>query len=463
VRATGTPGRADHRTALWTGVAVLLWLALQVGVAARVQQQDPSRAIAPDTPSYERTALALLADGRFWTAPGSGEPQVHRTPGYPALLAATYAVVGRSPIAVVAIQLVMSGVILILASRLASGTGAAARWTALAILGLDVTFFASAQYLLTETFFTLQLVLFVLLWTAMRDPAAPGSRHLALAAAAGFVLAAMALTRPIAYYLPPLVALVTVLLARRDGWTGRRIWTGVAALLLPAVLILGIWQARNLWVSGSGTFSQITNVSLLIYRAADVVARRDGIPLEVARGQLYRGIQEQYPHLAGARLLDAGGAQARRILLTHPLLTTGGMVDGLARMMLVPGENALLELLGVDQTSGPAGDLVRLDLPSFVRKWVVERPAEFSLFAFALAHLALVYVLVAIALWRRPPEAPGSRDLVVVAVVLAAYLVALSSGPEAYPRFRVPIAPLLAILAGLGCQHLEPRRPAVRP
>jgi hypothetical protein len=69
-------------------------------------------------------------------------------------------------------------------------------------------------------------------------------------------------------------------------------------------------------------------------------------------------------------------------------------------------------------------------------------------------HLALVYALVAIALWRRPRGARGVRDLVVLAVTLAAYLAVLSSGPEAYPRFRAPIAPLLAILAGLGAQRL---------
>ena len=35
--------------------------------------------------------------------------------------------------------------------------------------------------------------------------------------------------------------------------------------------------------------------------------------------------------------------------------------------------------------------------------------------------------------------------------MLIAYFVAVSSGPEAYPRFRAPIVPLLAMLAGVGC------------
>ena len=65
------------------GAAVALFLAIQVGVAAWVHHQDPRRALAPDSASYEKSALALLVDGRFGTAPGSSEPQVHRTPAIP--------------------------------------------------------------------------------------------------------------------------------------------------------------------------------------------------------------------------------------------------------------------------------------------------------------------------------------------------------------------------------------------
>ena len=233
-------------------------------------------------------------------------------------------------------------------------------------------------------------------------------------------------------------------------------------LLLPAVVILGTWQVRNLRVSGSAEFSQIKNVNLLMYRAADVVARRDGIPLEAARDRLQRGVERQHPDLTGARLLDASGAEARRILRAEPLLAARGFAEGFARMMLVPGENALLEVLGVDQPTGPAGDLVRLDFPSFVRTWVVGRPGEFLLFVFALVHLAVMYGLATIALWRLPRQTMAVR-VVVVAGMLILYLVVLSSGPEAYPRFRVPIAPLLAMLAGVGCQHLQSAFARARP
>ena len=90
---------------------------------------------------------------------------------------------------------------------------------------------------------------------------------------------------------------------------------------------------------------------------------------------------------------------------------------------------------------------MRLDLSSFVRKWVIGRPGEFLLFVFALVHLAVMYGLATVALWRMPRETGP--------VMLILYLMVLSSGPEAYPRFRVPLVPLLAMLAGGGYQHLR--------
>jgi 4-amino-4-deoxy-L-arabinose transferase-like glycosyltransferase len=437
------------------GIAVALLVAIPVCVAVWVQRHDPDRALAPDSPSYEMSARALLADGEFWTEPGSGRPQIHRTPGYPALIAGSYGVFGHNPAVVIVIQLLMNGVILALVGWMAGRAGVAAGWTAAGVLGLDVTFVASAQYLLAETFFTLQLVLFAVLWIAMRSAPANGSRRLALAALSGVVLATAALARPIAYYLPVLVAVVTGLAARRDGLTWRRAWASAAVLLLPAVVLLGTWQVRNLRESGSAEFSQIKNVNLLRYRAAAVVALQDGISLEAAQAQLQREIEQRHPDLDGVQFLAAAGAEARRILRAEPLLAARSVAEGFARMMLVPGENGLLHVLGVDQPTGPAGDLLDLDLTAWVRTWVRGRPGQFLLFVFALVHLAVMYGLAMMAFRRLSRQAMAARTVVVAAVMLIAYLVALSSGPEAYPRFRAPIAPLLATLAGVGVLRLR--------
>ena len=151
----------------------------------------------------------------------------------------------------------MNCAMVLLVRRMAGRVSVAAGCVAALLLAIDVACFASAQYLLTETFFTLQLVLYVVLWIEMRRSTPNESRHNVLAAVSGVVLATMALTRPIAYYLPALAAILTVVVARRDGLTSRRALLSGVALLIPAVVILGMWQVRNVRVSGSAEFSQI--------------------------------------------------------------------------------------------------------------------------------------------------------------------------------------------------------------
>jgi len=74
--------------------------------------------------------------------------------------------------------------------------------------------------------------------------------------------------------------------------------------------------------------------------------------------------------------------------------------------------------------------------------------------AFALL-LAALYVGVAAGTWAAVRGA-FLPSLVFVAV-FALYLLLISSGPEATTRFRVPMAPFLAALAGLGWSRIVAR------
>src|SRR5262245_58183317 len=127
-------------TMMRVGATVALLLVIQLGVAAWVHRHDPESPLAPDSPSYERSALALLDDHRFWTAPGSGAPEIHRTPAYPALIAGSYLVFGSHAAAIILVQLLMNGAMLTLVGWLVGRVDVAARLPAVALLGLDVTF-----------------------------------------------------------------------------------------------------------------------------------------------------------------------------------------------------------------------------------------------------------------------------------------------------------------------------------
>ena len=65
-----------------------------------------------------------------------------------------------------------------------------------------------------------------------------------------------------------------------------------------------------------------------MYRAAGVVALRDGISLEAARDQLHRAIERQHPDLHGARLLDAAGDEGQELLRAAQQLLAARGVGG---------------------------------------------------------------------------------------------------------------------------------------
>ncbi len=441
------------RRTLLPGAVIGIVLAVQCLVAVRVALHDPRRIRTPDSSTYELPARAMLEDGRFWTAPGSGDPEIKRTPGYPALIAATYAAFGERRAAVILLQIFMNGAIVALIWRMAGRAGPAAGGVAAAFLCFDLPFLACAQYFLTETFFTLQIVLFAAAWIRM-DDRPDASRRCAVAALAGLCLAGAALTRPIAYYLAPFAAAAAAVAARRGGLPLRRAAGCGLALLVPFAVLCGGWQLRNLRASGSAEFSQIKSVNLLRWRAAGIVALRDGIPFEAAQARLEQEIKLRHPAASGAELFGLYSAEGRRIIRSEPLLFVRTAVDGFIRMTLVPGEYVVLRLLGVDPPSGPVGDLARLGFQGFLRTWVLGRPWELLLFCFAALHLLALEAFALVSLWRLPSRPAAERSLALPAVALVGYFVLVSSGPEAYPRFRAPIAPFLALLAGIGVQRL---------
>jgi hypothetical protein len=332
--------------------------------------------------------------------------------------------------------------------------GGAAGWLAALFLGLDLPFLACALYLLTETFFTFLLVLFAVAWIEIDDVLPEASRAQALAALAGLFLSCAALTRPIAYYLVPIAAVGIALASRARGMPRSRAAGCALALLLPFVVLCGGWQLRNRLVSGSAEFSQIASVNLLRWRAPGIVALRDGIAFEAAQERLLREFELAHPDARGAARYRLYGAEGRRIIRSEPLLFARTAIAGLVRMMLAPGEYILLHVLGVDHPSGPAGDLVRLGFAQFLRTWPLGQPGAFLLFVFVLLHLAALYACAAVALWRLPHRPRAERSIALLAVALIVYFAVLSSGPEAYPRFRAPLAPFLALLAGIGAQRV---------
>ncbi|MEM6457694.1 MAG: phospholipid carrier-dependent glycosyltransferase, partial [Acidobacteriota bacterium] len=408
---------------------------------------------------YQSAADGLRAHGRFVYSPDRPDlPLTVRTPGYPVFLALTRGAadaLGVDPVratvaAQVVVRLLMLAGLALLARRLGLSPIAAAWATVLA--ALDPVGTAMAGQVLSESLFAALLVLALVVAVRALDRDASSRAQWTASALAGALLAAAVLTRPIGQFLVPLL-LLALLVGGAGPWRLRAA-RGVAALL-PIVLLVGPWTLHMVRTTGAPGLSPIAEINLLRYRAAAVVALRDGVDLETARVGL--GIDGS-PWMRAAEQPGAGlGARWRReavpILLAHPDLTLRVHAIGFARVLLSPGDGDLAVLFGLvpDDGRGPLGDLRRRAPADYARVWLLARPVAFGLFLGTIALLAAVYLGVARWLLRRirAPRPPTDVcHLLVLACALA--LLVLAAGPEGGARFRVPVLPLLTLFAVAG-------------
>ncbi len=401
-------------------------LTARLGVTAWVAQVHPAGLEAPDTHTYVNTARAVLAHGRLAVAPElPDEPQTVRTAGYPLFLAVVYRLAGERPGAAAGAQAALSVLSVLLVYALArrawderSGLAAAG------VMALDPLSLFHAPMLLTETLFT--ILLLAALLAAMRMLGSERAVRFAWAALAGVLLAAATHVRPVSYYLSaPLAIAAGIALWRNAGRGQRRAWLAAVVFLVAFACVVVPWQWRNREAGAGWTFSRIETINLLLYRAAGVEALATGVTLEEAQARLLDRVESR----EGADWVSVDRtrrAEAVRVLKEHPVLMLRTQAEGAARLLLGPGGGHLRALLGPD----------------------VSGSAIVALIGWSGAWLAGVYGLIALGGWKGWYGLRKRWAVHLPVLVTLVYLVVVSAGPEANSRFRVPVAPLLALYAG---------------
>jgi 4-amino-4-deoxy-L-arabinose transferase-like glycosyltransferase len=383
--------------------------ALRLTVFASTIAQEPSRAVVTDSSGYIVLARHLSAafihnDHRYLRL------SVIRTPLYP-LVASPLLAIWNSPAAVVLFQLAVSVGIAVMAAKFARQVaGNVAGMAAGVLVAVDPVSVINAHFVQTETVFTALLTGGVyVLWKACK--AGSWSR----AALAGSLFAAATLTRPVTIYMVPLViALAYVSTVRR------RIVVSFALALAFAAPLAG-WTARNFYAADYAGISLIQDVNLLLYRAGGAISEDTGRPLERVQSQL----QAEAARRRGAAptIGDEGRtdrAIAMKELSKHPIGAARSTARGAAAIALGPGGSSWSQL------HAGAGHIVDVVLVALLATLL-------------LSSVAGVVLAVMCLPWRRWFMPLG----------VAIYLLAVSSGPEAYSRFRVPMVPFLAVFGGI--------------
>jgi 4-amino-4-deoxy-L-arabinose transferase-like glycosyltransferase len=417
-----------------------LALCLRVGLLAAASSVHPGRFMAPDSSEYESLGRMLLHEGRFASGPASAA-QTRRTPGFPLLVASVYALVGEDPRAVVGADILLSVLTVALGAWLAHRiAGERAAWVAGLLLALDPPSVTAAGLFLTDTPFAAVLLAAVAVALGLVLDERPRALRSALF---GTLLAAAALTRPIGLFLVIPASLWLALCGRLRPWSARATVSALAAFAVPWILIVGGWQARNRVAAGAFVASDGPAKFLYFSRGSDIVARRDRTSLEAARAQLTRSIEAEAQRTG--RPPERLYARAAALLVArHPILFLETQVRWLPELLLGTGAAGVALALDLDAAGSPA-----------------RRAAGWLVSAAAALHLLLLYAGAAWGAWRMRGEPAAARLSAALLVGLVLYFVILSTGPQAYSRFRVPFTPLLAVCAAYGLEGLLRRRPAI--
>lgn len=395
-------------------------------------------ALRNDSPTYLALAVSMVHEGTFWY---DGQPELMRTPGYPAFL-----VLGgvRSPLHFGGAQIleVLLGVAWVLLTYLLAEAlvgSPAALWAAL-LHALSAAPVAYSVLVLSDGLFSLLITAALLLLVRhFRD------RTWTSLAGAVVVTAAAAYTRPVGFLLVP--AVVVVLLFRPRGLVKAAVFAGCFAVLVAP------WFARNYLEAGYVGFSSLSDHYLLRYEAAGVMAASRGVSAQAARDQLLHDYKAELER-RGIRFDSAPAMQVARgmgrgWILAHPLLFVKvHLVTSLGS--LLPSVD-LLQTMGITrQGTGTLSVLQSQGLGAAIDHYFGGDKKALLLAVPSTLLLGVQYVAgLGFVLWnvRRRGMRWGRAGW------LAAFLIIGfigTTGPAAEPRFRLPLESLFDTAAGAG-------------
>ena len=424
--------RASARSRADLTLVLFAAAALRVSVFATAAS-SPQRFWSLDDREYLAVATHLRASylsnsGRLF------DIGLRRTPGYPLFVRAIFDVFGHHYAAVICVQLVVSIATVALTYWLASQVlPRPFALVAAAALAFDPASVVFANQLLTESLFTFLLTLAVgLVVSSWKSGSA------ITASIGGLALGMAVLVRPVAEYLPLVLALTLVLMGAR----AKRpiVVATTVAFLIGFALPSGAWLLRNYDKTGVALISTIDGHNMLQYRAVGALVE-DGEARQLAQHNvLVRLAPHVHPGENAAQISRAELSVGLSILAQHPVGAIKDWGRGEARLLLGPARSETATLLTGNATANPTWLRMLVLVDQLITIAVLIGAAA------GVAGLLLRRI-------RNPP--------LWILVTTVAYLVIISGGHEAYSRFRVPVAPLLVVLgaAGLTMVRRSPGRP----
>ncbi|MBU3930693.1 hypothetical protein KJ577_08435, partial [bacterium] len=261
------------------------------------------------------------------------------------------------------------------------------------------------------------------------------------------------LCRPIAFLLPGVLVAALIL---RKGFTVRKRIFDTMLFLIMCFAVLSPWLIRNKIVFGNFFLTTISYDNLLYYQAAGVEAKQKKISISDAREELEQTVNKKFakePALNMSAQNSFKKKLAISIISSHPIIYFHNYVKSVFKMMVKPVRSDLDLMMGLKSE------------PSTLESWyVVSRGSLISEFFrktsittivlcfFQMLSLAVLYMLSLMGVYKVYSKQFSKIQIFVPIIV---YFCIMSGVPEVYARFRVPVMPFLAVLAGIGVLGLK--------
>jgi 4-amino-4-deoxy-L-arabinose transferase-like glycosyltransferase len=416
---------AIKKSRLLTGILISALL-LRLATILFAYSFNPDQIYSNDSPSYLAPALSLLEEGGFHEKTGTDTPMYVRTPGYPLFITIAFLLFDRSVWGILLLQAFI-GVATILVTYwlcryLWNEKVALIASVLMAIGPLQVV---SCAKILTECLHGFVLIIFALVSVRLLSRT---NSPLYLWFLAGLMLALSTLVRPITYYFLLLFLPFLAWRFRGSGLSLRPLVARFLILLLPIVVLIGGWSYRNWMEVGSWRFSGIEGVNMYFYRGAGVIAELTDRSPEDVRKQLRAEAGEPLNESQGS-FYDRLYGKGVSLIKDHP-----------KEVFVITVKGLISEALGVRS-------------PVF---YFFQIPQKTPWLQLAQTLLILIYASALVGIVR---AFRNSRERVghLFCLTIVLYVIFLSAGPEANPRFRTPVMSLIGMYAAAGIAFIGTR------
>lgn len=376
-----------------------------------------------------------------------------RTPGYPLFLSAVYAVFPNKSIFVALIQLFIDCAIVLLIFGMgrvlfSETVGLVAGF----LYGLNFHQALFTTQILSEILFTLFLASFVFLFVIFLKQ---GKSYSLLWS--GILLGVSILIRPIALFLPILPFFFLV----RKKVTFRLIILFLATVILFPVC----WSIRNSLVFDQFFLTKIHSVNLIAYGAANIIGHTKDLTRKEAEDVFMKNIKQKYAltnyeieHYDDNPLIcDKIAGEARKIVLSHPFIYLKNQILGVIHTILPINIGFTADVIKGKGTGSsnlkPIYSLFfrylfRGKVLTAIKIFTEERVKSIGfgmwvILGFMIVYQIILYVLAILGIKKQP-----MTSVMLFLIITIAYFIVIP-GEVGEARFRVPVEPLIAILAAL--------------